>query len=89
MPSRALFIFSGEKKTLTLSLEVQKVQILRFCSTKVYETLYRLSALEGFLRQMEHFLNDMTNRLNTKNETNRPLRSARLVSFLFSNSAIG
>ena len=37
--------------------------------------------IHGFLRQMEHFLTDMSNRVEHQNEPKRPQSGGRLGSF--------
>ena len=42
---------------------------------------FRQNGLHGFLRQMEHFLTDMSNRVEHQNESKRPKSGGRLGSF--------
>ena len=43
-------------------------------------TIFKIFTVHGFLRQMEHFLTDMSNRVEPQNEANRPQIGGRLGS---------
>ena len=45
--------------------------------------------LYGLARQLEHILKNMSNRVDSKNQTIQPLNRGRLVLFLVFNSALG
>ena len=48
------------------------------------KTVLPNGTVHGFLRQMEHFLTDMSNRVEHQNEPKRPQSGGRLGSFWFS-----
>ena len=68
------FFFNGLfKHSLLISLNI----FLHFYII----TIFKILKVHGFLRQMEHFLTDMSNRVEPQNEAKRPQIGGRLGLF--------